>query len=352
MAGKDYYKILGVEKSANEDEIKRAFRKLAHEHHPDKGGNEEKFKEINEAYQALGDKEKRARYDQFGSADGPQGFPGGFGGGAGFDPSQFGDLGDIFGSFFGGGGGRSRARPRGEDIHVDMSLSFKESIFGVSKDVPLSKQSTCERCGGQGGEPGSKMKTCDTCKGKGFTTATQRTILGSVQVRHDCNECHGRGEKPEKVCTTCHGDGVTHTRKTIRVDIPAGVEDGMQVRVRGEGESIGAQGESGDLYLNLHVAADNRFEREGSTLYSSKKIGFTQAALGDTVEIDTVDGTVSMKVPAGTQNGDELRLKGKGVVSGRGGNRGDQIVIMKVVTPSKLDSKTRELLKEANLRES
>lgn len=349
---KDYYAILGVAKSANEDEIKRAFRKLAHEHHPDKGGNEEKFKEVNEAYQVLGDKEKRSRYDQFGSADGQGfgGFPGG--GGFGFDPSQFGDLGDIFGSFFGGNTGGRRKAPRGSDIHQDVTLTFKESVFGVSKDIPLSKNSACERCAGTGGEPGTGMKTCDTCKGKGFTINVQRTMLGAVQMRAECQDCHGHGEKPEKSCTTCHGAGTSHTRKTLRVDIPAGVEEGMQVRVRGEGESIGVQGDPGDLYLDIHVTEDRRFNREGSTIYSEKPIGFTQAALGDTVDIETVDGVVSMKIPQGTQSGDELRLKGKGVVSGRSGNRGDHIVLIRVVTPTKLDKKVRDLLTEANLRES
>ena len=345
---KDYYQILGVDRKASQDDIKRAFRKLAHEHHPDKGGNEAKFKEINEAYQALGDPEKRARYDQFGSADGPQGFgAGGFPGG--FDPSAFGDLGDLFGNFFGGGGGGRGRSPRGHDIEMELYLSFKESIFGVAKEITVNKTNTCARCGGQGAEPGTSMKTCDTCKGKGFTVATQRTILGAVQMRVACTDCDGRGEKPEKNCTECQGQGVTRGRKVLRVDVPAGVEDNMQMRVRGEGESIGAQGEPGDLYLRLRVSPDPRFTREGSTIYLKKKIGFSQAALGDTVQVDTVDGPVSMKIPPGIQSGDELRLRGKGVPSGRG--RGDQIVIIQVTTPTKLDKNTKRLLEELNLRE-
>ncbi|MFA5945521.1 MAG: molecular chaperone DnaJ [Patescibacteria group bacterium] len=347
---KDYYKILGVEKSANEDEVKRAFRKLAHEHHPDKGGKEEKFKEINEAYQVLGDKEKRARYDQFGSADGPQGF-GGFGGGGngfeGFDASQFGDLGDMFGNFF-GGGARGRAR-KGQDLQVDVSMTFSESVFGVTRELSLNKSNRCDRCGGTGAEPGAKMHECATCKGKGFSVVNQRTILGVMQVRQPCGECDGRGEKPDKKCTTCNGAGTHRSQKTLRVDIPAGVEDGMQVRVRAEGENIGPAGEPGDLYLNIHVASDPRFERDGTTIYSEKKIGFTQAALGDTVEIDTVDGKVDLKIPAGIQSGEELRLRGKGVPHGRG--RGDHIVVIRVLTPTKLDRKTRELLEQVDLRE-
>ena len=344
---KDYYKILGVERNASADDIKKAFRKLAHQYHPDKGGDEARFKEINEAYQVLSDSEKRARYDQFGSAEGPMGGAG-FGGfsGAGFDPSAFGDLGDIFGSFFGGGGSRAA---RGSDIETDLYLSFKESIFGVSKEISLTKTNVCTRCAGQGAEPGSAMKTCATCKGSGVVTNVQRTILGAVQMRAGCPDCHGRGEIPEKVCTSCHGEGVVRGRKTLRIDVPAGVEDGIQIRVRGEGESIGAQGEPGDLYVRLHVAPDPRFTRRGSTLYVTKKIGFTQAALGDTVQVETVDGPVSMKVPPGTQSGDELRLRGKGVPSGRG--RGDQIVTIQVVTPTKLDKTTRQLLEELNFKE-
>ncbi|HRH32455.1 MAG TPA: DnaJ domain-containing protein, partial [bacterium] len=259
---KDYYKILGVDKSASQDDIKKAFRKLAHEHHPDKGGSEAKFKEINEAYQALGDAEKRARYDQYGSADGPQGFGGAGGFPGGFDPSAFGDLGDIFGSFFGGSaGGRGRS-PKGDDVEMEVFMTFKESIFGVAKEITLNKTNTCARCGGQGAEPGTKLKECATCKGKGFTIANQRTILGSVQMRVACTDCDGRGEKPEKACTECRGEGTSRGRKTLRVDIPAGVEDGMQMRVRGEGESIGTQGEPGDLYLRLRVSPDPRFGRE------------------------------------------------------------------------------------------
>jgi len=344
---KDYYGILGVDRTASQDEIKRAFRKLAHQHHPDKGGDEAKFKEVNEAYQALSDTEKRSRYDQFGSADGPQAFGGG-GFPGGFDPNAFGDLGDLFGNIFGGSGGRGRTQ-KGQDVEMELYLSFKESIFGVAKEITLNKTNTCSRCGGQGAEPGTKMKTCDTCKGKGFTIGVQRTILGSVQMRVACTDCDGRGEKPEKACSECHGQGVTRGRKVLRVDVPAGVEDGMQMRVRGEGESIGTQGEPGDLYLRLRVSPDPRFAREGSTIYLKKKIGISQAALGDNVQVDTVDGPVSMKIPPGTQSGDELRLRGKGVPSGRG--RGDQIVIIQVTTPTKLDKNTKRLLEELNLRE-
>lgn len=350
---KDYYKLLGVEKNATQDEIKRAFRTLAHEHHPDKGGKEEKFKEVNEAYQVLGDEQKRAQYDQFGSGafDGSGG--GGQGGSpfgaGGFDPSMFGDLGEMFGSMFGGGGGGGR-RAKGQDIALDITLTFKESVFGVEKEIPLTKSFACERCGGVGAEPGTAMKKCHTCNGQGHVIGTQRTVFGTVQTRTACTTCHGRGEVPEKPCTACHGKGVQHARKSIRVDIPPGVEHGMQIRVRGQGEVIGAAGEPGDLYLQVRVQPDARFVREGETIYVTRKVGFTQAALGDDVEVDTVDGKVSMKIPPGTQSGEELRLRGKGVPHGRG--RGDQIVVVQVVTPKKLGRKERELLEELQLRES
>ena len=348
---KDYYQILGVGKSANADEIKSAFRKLAHQHHPDKGGDAEKFKELNEAYQVLGDKEKRARYDQFGSADGPQGF-GGFGQGAGgfsFDPSMFEEFGDIFGGMFGGGGGgRGRRSRQGEDLAVSLTISFKEAVFGVTKEIPVTKTSHCAHCGGVGAEPGSSMKTCDTCKGKGSTVQVQRTFLGAVQMRVPCTDCDGRGEKPEKMCTECKGAGTVHARKTLRVDIPAGVDDGVQLRVRGEGEAVQG-GEAGDLYIQIRVTPDARFTREGTTIYSEKKIGFTQAALGDTVTVDVVDGKVDLTIPQGTQSGEQLRLKGKGVSGGRGG-RGDHIVVIQVETPTKLSKKDTEILKELNHR--
>lgn len=348
---KDYYKILGVEKGASQDDVKRAFRKLAHEHHPDKGGNADKFKEVNEAYQVLGDAEKRKRYDQFGSAEGPQGF-GGFGGGqgfpGGFDSSMFEEFGDIFGNMFGAGGGRGRRSRRGEDIAVAITLSFKEAVFGVTKEIPLSRTGKCERCAGIGAEPGTKMQTCVTCKGKGTTVQVAQTMLGNMRMQVPCQDCDGRGEKPEKMCTQCHGEGTQHSRKTITVDIPPGVDDGVQLRVRGEGEAAQG-GDTGDLYVQLRVTADPRFRREGTTIYSEKIIGFTQAALGDKVTVDVVDGKVELTIPQGTQSGDQLRLKGKGVPGARSG-RGDHIVIVKVQTPTKLSKQETELLKELNHR--
>lgn len=349
---KDYYNILGVDKSASKDDIKKAFRKKAHEYHPDKGGDEAKFKEINEAYQVLGDESKRKQYDQFGSTfDGAGGFPGG---GAGFQGMNFEDLGDIFGEMFGGGGGfgfsgsRGAQRQRGGDILVDVDLSFHDSVFGTEKEISLTKNNKCARCAGVGAEPGTDLKTCETCNGQGFTVRVQRTMLGNVQARTTCTDCAGAGEIPETKCTECHGDGFVRSQKTLRVDVPAGVEDGMRIRVRGEGKSIGAAGEPGDLYLQLHVEQDSRFDRQGRDIYSEKEIGFTQAALGDEVEVDTVDGPVKLKIPSGTQSGDQLRLKNKGVPEG--GWRGDHYVIVKVKTPKKLSKTQKKLLQELDLR--
>lgn len=349
---KDYYKILGVEKNASADDLKKAFRGLAHKHHPDKpGGDAEKFKEINEAYQVLGDADKRAKYDQFGSSafDGSGGGGNPFGGGFDFSGFQggagFEDLGDIFGGMFGGG---RRGPPRGNDIQVDVDLSFHDAVFGVDRDVTLTKPTTCARCGGIGGEPGSKMKTCKECDGKGVKTVSQRTILGTIQTKVSCPACDGEGEIPEKPCTECTGTGIARRKMSLTVTIPAGTDDGVTYRVRGEGEAVRG-GQSGDLLVRVHVEPDPRFEREGSTIHSQAKIGFTQAALGDEIDVETVDGRVDLKIPAGTQGGSQFRLRGKGVPH-RGG-RGDQVVTVEVVTPTKLTKEQRELIEKLNLRE-
>lgn len=353
---KDYYRILGVEKGASADDIKRAFRALAHQHHPDKGGNEEKFKEINEAYQVLGDAKKRASYDQFGSADGPQ-FGGGgnpFGGfqNGGFsfdfgdiDPSMFGDLGDMFGGMF--GGGSSRKRRGGQDIQTRVDLSFKDAVFGVSRDITFHTNISCTRCSGVGAEPGTKMHACKTCSGKGVTMGVERTIFGQMQVRKACVACHGEGETPEKPCTTCKGAGVHAGQKKVQVDIPAGIEHGVTLRVTGAGEEVRrGSGKSGDLFIEVHVEKHPSFIRKGANIYSEVKIGFTQAALGCSREIDTIDGKITHQIPAGTQTGDEVKLRGHGVPSGFG--RGEHVAIIKVITPKKLTKKQQELLKELN----
>jgi molecular chaperone DnaJ len=355
---KDYYDILGIEKGASKDEIKKAFRKKAHEFHPDKStGDEAKFKEVNEAYQVLSDDTKRQQYDQFGQTfDGAGPGAGGFGGFGGAQGMNFEDLGDIFGEFFGGGGGGfggfggGQRTKRGQDIQVDMKLTFKEAVFGTEKEIELTKTNTCERCAGDGSEPGTDLKTCDHCDGKGFEIKVRQTMLGAMQSRQTCHVCNGRGEIPETPCGDCRGSGVTTGKKKLRVSIPAGVEHGMRVRVRGEGEAISG-GTPGDLFVLLYVPNDEQFEREGAHIYTTKKIGFTQAALGDEVTIETLDGKVKMKIPAGSESGEKLRLKGKGVPHGRMGARGDLFVELHVVTPQKLNRKQKKAIEELDLRE-
>lgn len=358
---KDYYNLLGISKGVSQEEVKQAFRKLAHKYHPDKeGGDEAKFKEINEAYQVLGDEKKRAQYDQYGSAAFEQGGFGNAGGGAGgfggFDFSGFAnggqgfeDLGDIFGDLFGAsrGGGR-RQTPRGSDIQVDVELSFKEAVFGVDRDISLSRQLSCNRCSGNGAEPGEGMKSCDDCGGSGVKIGVQRTILGAMQVKRACETCSGVGEVPKKTCTSCSGSGVERQHKTLTVSIPGGVEDGSVLRMRQEGEAVKG-GVPGDLFVRIHVKDDKRFDRQGNDLYTYKNIGFSQAALGDTVEVETIDGVGELKIPAGTQSGTQFRLRGKGVVHGP--SRGDQIVIVEVVVPRKLSREQKKLIEELDLKE-
>ncbi len=351
MSNKDFYKTLGVSKSASQDEIKAAFRKLAHQYHPDKPtGNEAKFKEINEAYQVVGDSEKRQKYDQFGSAafDGSAG--GGHGQGfggfdfSGFQAGGFEDLGEMFGDMF--GGRRSRATSRGSDIQVDIDLTFFESVFGVDKEVTLSKFNACDRCSGNGAEPGTKMNECSECKGKGVKIVQQRTILGTFQTKAMCGVCHGEGQTPNERCSTCRGDGITRGKKTLSVHVPVGVEDGNVLRVRGGGEAVRG-GQNGDLFVRLHVRADKRFEREGSTIYSSLNIGFSQAALGASLNTEIIDGAWSVEIEPGIQSGSEIRVRGKGVPSGNG--RGDHVFIVQVVTPTRLSKEQRKLVEELNL---
>src|SRR3990167_4504341 len=346
---KDLYEILGVPKDASQDDIKKAFRKLAHQYHPDKpNGDEQKFKEVNAAYQVLSDSEKRRQYDQFGhaafSGGAGSGFAGAQGGFTGFGGFDFGDvdLGDILGDMFGFGGGRGRARVhRGSDIQMELQIEFEEAVFGTDRDIRLYKTHRCDRCAGQGNEPGTGLKTCGACNGSGVVTRAQRTILGVMQSRTTCDVCRGSGQVPEKSCSTCGGSGLTKGEKTMAVHIPAGVDDGVMIRVRGEGEAAEHNGQSGDLFLRVHVRPSVTFRREGSTIRTTVDIGFTQAALGTEVDVMTVDGKdVSLKIPAGTQAGTEFRLRGKGVPSGSG--RGDHLVEVNVVTPKKLSRKQKK----------
>ena len=355
--GKDYYKTLGVDKKASPDDIKKAFRVLAHKHHPDKnGGDDKKFKEINEAYQTLSDKNKRAQYDQFGS-NGPQfnsagGNP--FGGAGGFDFNNFDfsqfqqggnggfefDLGDLFGGAF--GGSRSRGK-RGNDIETQIKITFKESVFGVEKKIVLNKTSQCKTCHGTGGKPGTKMHTCNVCNGQGRVGRVQRTILGNMQTVTECDNCFGSGKIPQEKCETCRGAGVVRDKEEITVKVPAGLNNGDTLRMEGFGEAV-PHGASGDLFLHIAIESHPVFKRLGNDLIMPAEITLTEALLGKTLEIETLDGKEKLEIPEGTNNGDQLKIHGKGVATGR--NRGDLIVGIKVKMPKKLSRKAREIIEE------
>jgi len=352
---KDYYDILGVSKTATEEEIKKAFRKKAHEHHPDKkGGDEAKFKELNEAYQVLGNKDKRAQYDRFGSAafnQGGSGFSGfeGFGG-QGFNINMD-DLGDLFGGFgdmfgFGGGSSRRKRSQRGSDVQVNIEISFMESVFGVEKDIKFYKTNTCKTCKGSGAEPGSDLETCKHCHGHGTVTQMQRTILGSIQMQTPCPNCHGEGKIITKPCKTCNGNGLYKDNVEIKVKIPEGISDQEMIRLTGQGEAGPKNAGSGDLYIKVRVKTDHRFNRQGDNIISKKEISFPEAALGTKIDIETVDGVVSLKIPEGTQSGKVFKLSDKGVPHLRGRGRGDHLVEVIVKTPTNLSRKQKKILEE------
>lgn len=360
--GKDYYNILGVNKNASQDEIKKAFRKKAHEFHPDKkSGNEAKFKEANEAYQVLGNEKKRAQYDKFGSAFEHGQAGGGFSGFEGFrDFSDFSegfninmdDLGDMFGGIgdiFGFGGGRQGRHTRasrGSDLQVALEIEFSEAVFGAEKEIRINKTVQCDKCKGSGAEPGAKIENCKTCGGSGKTTRVQRTILGNMQVQMICSSCGGEGKTASKQCSKCSGRGIAREVVSLKIKIPAGIGDGGVIRLAGQGEAGEKGAPAGDLYLRVKVKKDPRFSREGDDIYSKIYINFTQAALGDKIEIDTVDGSVKLKIPEGTQSGTRFRLRGRGVpiLSGRG--RGDHYATVQIKTPQGLTRKQKEVLRE------
>lgn len=359
MNKRDYYEILGVSKTASDDEIKKAFRKAAVQYHPDKqGGDEEKFKEVNEAYEILKDKQKRQRYDQFGHAGvggaaggGSQGNPfegfGGFGGqNVHFD---FGDggLGDIFSQFFGGSSQQSsRGTQRGRDVEVSLRLTFEEAVFGLEYPLELEMEEECSHCHGTTVEPGHEMKTCPTCKGAGQQTRVMNTMFGPIQQSVVCETCHGRGKVPEKVCTVCKGTGTERRKTSITIKIPAGIDDGATIRLRERGEAAEGGGTKGDMYVHVSVKPHRRFTREGDLILSEEHISMVDAALGTEIDVETVDGTVTMKVPAGTQSGTGFKLSGHGVPHLRGNARGAHIVSIIVDIPKKLSKKQRKLLED------
>lgn len=349
MSKRDYYEVLGLEKNASKEEIKKAYRKLARQYHPDVNKEPDaadKFKEAKEAYETLSNEQKRAQYDQFGHAgmDG-QGF-GGFGGG-----QDFGGFGDIFDMFFGGGGGRRRdpnAPQQGADLQYTMILDFEESIFGKETDIMIPRDEECTTCHGSGAKPGTKPKSCSHCNGSGQLNTEQNTPFGRVVNRRVCHHCNGTGKIIPEKCATCSGDGTVKKNKKIHINIPAGIDDGQQIRVAGKGEPGKNGGPAGDLYVVIQVRRHEFFTREGDNIFCELPLTFTQAALGDEVEVPTVHGKVKLKIPAGTQTGKTFRLKGKGSPNVRGYGNGDQHIKVRIVTPTKLTDRQKELLREFN----
>lgn len=352
---KDYYKILGVDKSADEEQIKKAFRKLAHEHHPDKKtGNADKFKEINEAYQVLGNKDKRQQYDQFGAGfEQAQGFGGGGGnpfGGFDFGNMNFDfggrggeefDLGDIFGSVFGGSTRRSRSQ-RGSDIQVDLEIELADAVFGKTEHISLRKQKECQACHGTGAKDAKDFDTCPTCSGSGQVASS----FGPFRTQSTCPECLGQGKIIKHKCATCHGQGVTSENVELNIEIPAGIDNGQAVRISGQGNA-GERGQgAGDLYVRVHVRPHRFLVREGFDLHLDKKIPFTTAALGGKILVETIDGQVELKIPSGTPSGKKFILREKGVGKLRSKSRGDEIVTISIDVPTRLSKKQKKLLEE------
>lgn len=353
MTKRDYYEVLGVSKSASEDEIKKAYRKLSKKYHPDinkEEGADEKFKEISEAYEMLSDPQKRAAYDQYGHAANDPNF--GAGGFSGFSGSGFED---IFSSFFGGGGGfggfssgqSRRNMPRqGADLQYRIHLTFEEAIFGKKETISYQREEVCHTCHGDGAKPGTQPQTCTKCHGSGIINVEQNTMFGRMMTQTSCDMCGGSGKVIKDKCSTCHGQGRESQKHSVTVTIPAGVEDGQQMRLSGQGEAGYNGGPYGDLYIVFSVEASDKFDRDGSEIYYEQAISFVQAALGDEVEVPTVHGKVKLKIPAGTQTGTTFRLRGKGAPRLRSSVMGDQHVKVHVLVPRDLTDKQKDILRQ------
>jgi molecular chaperone DnaJ len=350
---RDYYEVLGLQKGASDDEIKKAYRKLSKKYHPDinkEADAETKFKEVSEAYEILSDPQKRAAYDQYGHAGTDPNYGGGAGGFGGFNGgfSSAGGFEDIFESFFGGGGRtvNPNAPRQGEDLQYSINLSFEEAIFGVEKDIQYKRDETCHTCGGNGAKPGTQPETCHKCHGSGTINVERQTPLGRVMSRQTCDVCHGTGKEIKDVCETCHGTG--HEKKThsVKVNVPAGVENGQQMRLAGQGEAGTNGGPYGDLYVIFYVEESDIFDRDGAEIYYELPLNFVQAALGDEVNVPTVHGEVKLKIPAGTQTGTKFRLRGKGAPRLRGNGNGDQQVTVKLITPRNLNESQKDALRQ------
>lgn len=341
---KNYYDVLGVDKGAKKEDIKKAFYKLASKYHPDKGGDAEKFKEVNEAYQVLSDDKKRKEYDTYGQTFNGQG-PHGAGGFGGFNASDFenmhfdfGDLGDMFGDIFGGFGGGTRVK-RGRDISLEIDVTFKESVFGTERNVLINKVGTCDTCAGSGAKKGSEMITCTTCNGQGKIHDVKRTIMGNFQTVRTCEVCHGTGKVPKERCNDCRGAGVLNKREEIHVEVPAGISNGEMIRMGGTGEAVPG-GQPGDLYVRINVQADKVWKREGNDLVIKHSIKLTDALLGSKQSIGGLDGQIDIDIPAGVSAGETLRVKARGVPHVHDAKRrGDVLVKLDIAMPKKLSKK-------------
>lgn len=354
---KDYYEILGISRDASDEEVKKAYRKLAHKYHPDKaGGDEQKFKEINEAYQILSDKQKRSQYDQFGQTF-DYGRYGGFGDASGFGESPFGqaynfnfedfDLGDIFDSFFGGTRERKKSgHVAGNDISINIDINFEEAVFGTEKTVELGKKVKCSRCEGSGAEPGTKIDICPTCSGEGQIRQVQQIIFGAFTRVTTCPDCKGAGKKALHPCTKCNGEGRVYTYKKTKIKIPAGIASGQTLEIRSGGEAGLRGGESGNLFVTVRVLDHDVFEREGYNLKCEVPISIVQAVLGGEAKIETLDGQITLKIPAGTASGRIFKLKGKGVPHIGKNNRGDLLIKTSIVIPKKLSREEKDLFEK------
>lgn len=349
---KDYYEILGVPRDASQEEIKRAFYKLAHKYHPDKGGDPEKFKEINEAYQVLSDPEKRAQYDKFGRVFEGVGAQGTY---PGFDWSSFDfetpfgfDFSDIFSEFFKGSEVRHKENStRGRDLEVNLMLSLEEAAFGVKKVVSFKTYVKCEHCKGKGYEPDSRLKACPTCKGEGVIRESRKTFFGTFTQITDCPKCKGRGKIPERPCNVCGGDGRLYSKKEIEVEVPAGVRNNETIKIKGEGEAGIFGGPAGDLYIKVKILPHPVFERRNDDLFMTLTISFPEAVLGTEKEIETLDKKkIILKIPPGTESGEIFRIKGKGIKHFDMSGTGDLFIKIKISTPKKLTKKAKELLEE------
>lgn len=354
MTKKDYYKVLGVSKDATADQIKKAYRKLAQQHHPDtSAGDEAKFKEINEAYEVLSDQKKRSQYDQFGQAgfNQQQGFGQGFGG-ANFEGFDFSDmfrgegLGDIFDTFFGGGGRQQRGPVRGADLETRLTLNFEDAFFGKEQEVEVEHLEKCPVCKGNKAEPGTKIVTCSECGGTGEVKHVRRTPLGQFAQVGVCPKCQGEGKLAEKLCHNCHGEGKVRVNKKIKIKIPAGVDNGSVIKMSGQGDIGDKGGSVGDLYIGINILPHKVFKRESDNVLIDVPISFSQAALGDKIEVPTIDGKVNLNIPSGTQPDQTFVLKGKGIPHLQRAGRGDQLVTVKVKVPTRLSSRERQLLEE------